>query len=568
MSDHRRMTRRRLGLATLIALLAAPAAADAATFTQEGLPYAVGTDPYGVIAQDFNRDGLVDVATVNGTSSTLSVFMRQPTGGFAQQSGSPFATGAGPNFAASADFTGDGYPDVAVSNFNQGTVVLLVNQAGTGFSSSGVIGSGGRGVVTADFNGDTRPDLAATTNNGLVDIMLGQAGGEFSQATFGANPGANYLTAGDVDGDGDQDLAVANDSAGGVTILLNNGAGNFSAGASFVATGARPLSTAIADLNGDGRNDIAAANTGASTVSVLYRNAANSGFDAPTATAVPGGPLGLAVADFDANGTRDLAVASNAAGAVTILDSGAVAEAPVPFVRAYGLAVADFNRDGKPDLAVTGDTQNAFSVLLNTTAPPPPPPVQTPAPTPTVTATPTPVPPPVAGKSVNAVPRGKVKIKRPGAKGFTDLAKPATLPVGTTVDTRGGRVTLIAAGKGGQADFYDGLFKIGQTAGKRPLTTLTLTEPLSCPKAKRAASASASAKKKKTRKLWGKGKGAFRTQGKYSAATVRGTQWLVTDRCDSTTTRVVQGVVSVRDVVKRRTVTVRKGKSYTARRKR
>ena len=81
------------------------------------------------------------------------------------------------------------------------------------------------------------------------------------------------------------------------------------------------------------------------------------------------------------------------------------------------------------------------------------------------------------------------------------------------------------------------------------MTVLTLTEPLTGCKSHRARR-SAAAKKVKTRKLWGKGKGAFRTSGKYSAATVRGTTWLVQDTCTSTLTRVTEGVVTVRDNVK------------------
>ena len=79
----------------------------------------------------------------------------------------------------------------------------------------------------------------------------------------------------------------------------------------------------------------------------------------------------------------------------------------------------------------------------------------------------------------------------------------------------------------------------------------------------RARRARGAEKKPKSRKLWGDGKGKFRTKGKYSAATVRGTKWLVQDTCTSTLTRVTQGVVSVRDNVKRKTITLRAGKSYT-----
>ncbi len=92
---------------------------------------------------------------------------------------------------------------------------------------------------------------------------------------------------------------------------------------------------------------------------------------------------------------------------------------------------------------------------------------------------------------------------------------------------------------GGEAEFYDGIFK------------LTPVRRRDRPDAGRAARAAASRKarrgppprRSKTRKLWGEGKGAFRTSGKYSAATVRGTTWLVQDSCTGTLTRVTEGVV-------------------------
>jgi hypothetical protein len=70
------------------------------------------------------------------------------------------------------------------------------------------------------------------------------------------------------------------------------------------------------------------------------------------------------------------------------------------------------------------------------------------------------------------------------------------------------------------------------------------------------------------RRLWGSGTGAFRTRGRYAAAVVRGTVWLVQDFCDGTLTRVAQGSVSVRDFVRHRTVTVVAGRRYFARARR
>jgi hypothetical protein len=138
------------------------------------------------------------------------------------------------------------------------------------------------------------------------------------------------------------------------------------------------------------------------------------------------------------------------------------------------------------------------------------------------------------------------------------------------VDTLKGRVTLFAAanksGGTSKSDFYDGIFKLTQTKGSKPITVLTLVEKLRGCKA--TGKASAAAKKKRKRRLWGNGSGRFRTRGRHSAATVVGTKWLVEDRCDSTLTRVVRGKVKVRDFVKKKTVTVRKGKRYIARARR
>lgn len=171
---------------------------------------------------------------------------------------------------------------------------------------------------------------------------------------------------------------------------------------------------------------------------------------------------------------------------------------------------------------------------------------------PTATATPTPSP--------NARPaEGTVKVKVPGSSRYVELDPAAGIPLGSTVDAKQGAV-VIRDGSGGEAEFSGGIFTLGRVGG---ITVLTLTEPLA--PCKRA---SAAKKKAKSRKLWGSGKGAFRTAGKYSAATVRGTRWLVQDSCAGTLTKVTQGAVTVRDAVKKKTVVVRAGKSYRAKPKR
>jgi hypothetical protein len=208
----------------------------------------------------------------------------------------------------------------------------------------------------------------------------------------------------------------------------------------------------------------------------------------------------------------------------------------------------------------------------------------------------TPPPPPVPGKSVvvNVV-SGQVLIKRPGsgrarqaigpAKGFVPLTGAVNVPVGSRLDTSKGRVAVTSAADTGgvktqTSDFYRGIFAVKQSVPKKkPKKPTALTTDLvlkgeiprsQCAPLKGARSATDVATKKKgpksvLGKLWGSGKGKFRTNGKYSAATVRGTIWLVEDRCEGTFTKVTRGTVQVRDLKRKRTITVKAGHSYLAR---
>jgi hypothetical protein len=206
-----------------------------------------------------------------------------------------------------------------------------------------------------------------------------------------------------------------------------------------------------------------------------------------------------------------------------------------------------------------------------------------------------PPPPPVPGKSVVVkVVSGQVFIKRPGSgraratgppKGFVPFTGAANIPTGSQLDTSKGRVALTSAADTGGAktqtsDFYDGVFQVKQTLPKKKpkkptalVTDLVMKGQIprsQCAPLKKARSAVADATKKKKGpksvlgKLWGNGKGKFRTDGKYSSATVRGTIWLVEDRCDGTLTQVKRGVVSVRDIKRKKTVKVKAGHSYLA----
>jgi len=189
---------------------------------------------------------------------------------------------------------------------------------------------------------------------------------------------------------------------------------------------------------------------------------------------------------------------------------------------------------------------------------------------------------PVIGRAVVADPiAGKVSFRLPGSASDLPLGSlGGQLPVGTKIDARRGTVRLRTAVKGGTqtGDFWGGRFTVRQAKGAGVVTIVTDTTPLTCgptiyrgPAEIGAAARSLgtiAAKKKPRRILWGKdNKGKFRTQGHDSVATVRGTKWATIETCTGTVTKVVQGAVSVRDLTAKRTVLVRAGQSYLARRK-
>jgi hypothetical protein len=192
--------------------------------------------------------------------------------------------------------------------------------------------------------------------------------------------------------------------------------------------------------------------------------------------------------------------------------------------------------------------------------------------------------PPVLAKAVNV---GKVSgqvfvsvpaspafahLTVPGIRGraFVALTEPRQIPVGSFVDTRRGSAILASAStRAGQVNagvFSGGVFQALQS--RTGLTTLGLkgSSFRSCRARRSGTTASAAGLSRRViRRMRSNASGRFRSRGRYSAATVRGTIWDTVDRCDGTLTRVRRGVVVVRDSRRRRNITVRAGKSYLAR---
>jgi hypothetical protein len=142
------------------------------------------------------------------------------------------------------------------------------------------------------------------------------------------------------------------------------------------------------------------------------------------------------------------------------------------------------------------------------------------------------------------------------------------IPYGSKVDVTKGTLTL-KTDTGTLAVYGDGVpaafVLVRGTDSGKPIVELRLTGGSFQACGTRKFSAAGAKKPPKTvRRLWGHGKGRFRTRGRYAAAAVRGTWWLTADRCDGTLVSVRQGTVQVSDLPHKRTVSVKAGRSYLA----
>jgi hypothetical protein len=287
------------------------------------------------VAADFDGDGRIDVVTANtapgiNDSSVGTIAFFAGNGDGTLQTSLRFATGGAPAAMVSADFNGDGRPDVAIANVLSSDVSVLLGQGDGTFQDQirVPVGSFPDALAAADFNRDGRTDLAVADRlDNNVTILLGVGDGTFREVRDrlgrpirpAVGRGPTGITAGDFNGDGILDLAVADAGSGDVVVLMGNGDGTFQP-ARVVAAGLGPsdvLSIIAGRFHGPNAPlDLAVADSGTmflgetGTVTILTGN--GDGTFRATGTAYPVGttPVAIVAADFRLNGMTDLAVAN------------------------------------------------------------------------------------------------------------------------------------------------------------------------------------------------------------------------------------------------------------------
>jgi hypothetical protein len=376
-----------------------PVYSDTVALTDSGPPgdysLTATVTGYGGTASPSGALTFVDTSFSNTVLATASLGTGIPGVGFLEGSSPSF--GSYPVVEVTADFNGDGIPDLAIISTDNidgfggpyTVAVFLGNGDGT-LQAGPTIQPSGMQVypymISGDFNGDGKPDLAILTwglsSTSYLTILLGNGDGSFSAKPTvvavslpnqGGDGVSGTMAAADFNGDGKLDLAVVGDyiSNGGVGILLGNGDGTFTTAGPNLDPTADFALIATGDFNGDGIQDFVTPNYfefGGSPTIFLGKGDGTFTFS-KVAFTLDYFPTSVVVGDFNGDGVLDLAF-SDLNGVEIALGNGdgTFKETPASPIAVptelYSLQAGDFNHDGKTDVAGLDDYFGQIVILL------------------------------------------------------------------------------------------------------------------------------------------------------------------------------------------------------------
>ncbi|NJO81306.1 MAG: PKD domain-containing protein [Blastochloris sp.] len=336
----------------------------------EPVTYSSRVGPYGALTlADGNNDTIPDIIGSDGIAGSrqlVSALSGNGDGSFAPPEFIELDSVYG---VAVADFDGDQLADMALAH--QLSLFILPGR-GVGqwprFDPDALryTSESFRSVITADFNGDGRPDLA-TSNIATrdVEIWYGNGDGTFQASVryaVGALPFS--LVSSDLSGDGLPDLMIANAGDNSVSVLINTG-DQFTAAVTY-PVGDYPMMVTAADFNGDGSPDLATANGRDDTISILFNDSTGQ---LQSALPVPlkQHPHSITTGDLNSDGARDIIVGTNR----TVDTFLGYADGTFHTAHSYAIPglvssmdVADLDADGNDDLVVLNMHYGEVNVFL------------------------------------------------------------------------------------------------------------------------------------------------------------------------------------------------------------
>jgi hypothetical protein len=358
------------------------------TFAATGT-FAVGDGPSSLVAGDFNGDHFADLAVANRNSSDVSVLLNDTEGGFAPQARYSVTSvphpASGPSAIVAADFNHDGILDLATANGGSQNLTVFLGAANGTFTPpdqqpSAAVSSN---PVFADVTGDGVKDSLVIDRSGNVLLRVGRSDvpGTFAApiTVNPASPAADFATF----KDGNRTLLGIVNRTGDQITLYRFSTSGIPTVVSQTALGSHFTQIVAAKLNGGNRDDLVGLDVASGTVAKFVRS--GSGFTAAGTVQVPGA-TGLLAANLDASGSSSLLLTNPADGVIDVLAgesstptayrAGAEptgvaqpggpgsATSPLVFDGGSSVAVGDFNGDHINDVVIAHRGTNTISVLF------------------------------------------------------------------------------------------------------------------------------------------------------------------------------------------------------------
>jgi hypothetical protein len=264
-----------------------------------------GLGSTGVTAGDLNGDGKPDLVVASGNSAFVSIFRNTgnslDTISFAAKK--DLSTNGRPDQIVLTDIDGDGKRDMIVSDFGGARISIFRNTSSDTISFASridvAVGSMPIYMSTGDLDGDGKSDIAVSNyDGGTISVLKNTSAiGNISFAPktdFGTGTNPMEMAMADINGDGKTDMAVVSGNfaalTGTISVFRNKGTNDTISFEKFdYPIVYSPNSISLADLDNDSRPEMIVTNgIGLGTISV-FKNQIRDGVKVTSFTPSSGG---------------------------------------------------------------------------------------------------------------------------------------------------------------------------------------------------------------------------------------------------------------------------------------